>query len=145
MSTDDITKIMIDFGDDYEAFNPKISSQDIKFSEDNLTISKSIWSGRSAYGTIDAISGGKYHWKLKLIDDCPVGNGAKTDCNGISFNAGDIVEMYLDLKDENTFKYMLNGQDVGTIPCDCKKNVIYKLAFGFHTTGKVALISFDEE
>ena len=178
ISTDDIAKLIIDFGNDYEAFDPKISSKDIKFSEDNLTISKRKGFGRSAYGTIHAISGGKYHWKLKMIEECPLSYiglieadhcapdqrhwidgfsyyygggiyeyGMKTDCKDIGAGAGDIVEMYLDLRDENTLKYMLNGQDLGTIPCDTgsNKNVIYKLAFGFYNSGRVSLMSFESE
>ena len=73
-SIEDIAKIMIEFGDEYEYFDPLISSKDIEFSDNNLTVQIKDGNGRSVYGFINARPGRNYHWKLQLLQDCYAAN-----------------------------------------------------------------------
>ena len=115
-SVDDVAKVMVEYGDDYEVFNPEISSKDIGFSKDNLTIYKDGGFGKSAFGTIDVISGGKYHWKLKLIEDSPFANiglikagkcikeGQGCWLNGFSYHQTGSINVFT-----NTYKTVSRG------------------------------------
>ena len=71
-SIDDIAKIIVEFGNEYEQFDATVSGTGMKgttieFGEDNLT-AKFLGYNESAFGLIEAVPGCIYHWKIKLIE-----------------------------------------------------------------------------
>lgn len=142
----DIVAIIVGFGDEYEKFDPLVSSKKIEFSDDNKMVylpKTNAMSGQSVYGLIDAIPGRDYHWKLKLIEECMYVNIGVIECDkldgsrgcwthgtmyyqngkidatykyGESLEKGDIIELCLDLKSKYELSYIVNGRDLGKIP-----------------------------
>ena len=72
-SHNDIVKVMLEFSDEFEYFDPSISSHVIKYSHDKRTIGlkrEPLVCGESAFGAINAKPGGEYYWELKLLKNC---------------------------------------------------------------------------
>ena len=69
-SINDIAKIILEFGDQYEKFDPSISVEAVRFADDDLTTffneDDDIYYSQSSFGLIDAIPGYQYHWKVKI-------------------------------------------------------------------------------
>ena len=171
-SIDDIAQLMMEFGAEYDEFDPSTSNKDMKYKDNNLTVqlpSYTTGSGKSAYGLIDATPGRIYYWKLKLIEECRYVNigiikSDKLDPNqgfwrsgpryyqrgdidathkyGPTLTKNDVVEMCLDLKDKGELSFIVNGKDLGKIPYDIEATSTYKLAIGYYTQGKISLQSF---
>ena len=71
-SVDDIAKIMIEFGNEYEQFDTIVSATGIEettteFGKDDLT-AKFVGDTESAFGLLEAIPGCIYHWQIKLLE-----------------------------------------------------------------------------
>ena len=71
LSVDDITKIMVKFGDEYEEFDSLVSSKTIHIINDALTVrflnnAEAEDDTLSAFGIMNATPGRKYLWKMKI-------------------------------------------------------------------------------
>ena len=60
---------------------------------------------------------------------------------GVGLDKDDIIEIWLDLKENNELRYTVNDKDYGTA-AKVKSDITYKLAVGLWT-GKITLLSFD--
>ena len=72
-SINDISKIILEFGSQYEKFDTSISVKAIKFTDDDLTVffneDDDKHDSQSAFGLMDAIPGKEYHWKVKIMSE----------------------------------------------------------------------------
>ena len=71
-SIQDIAKIIIAFGEEYDEFNPSLSCEDMKFGDDNLTafVPEDTQSFLlMTTGKATANPGARYIWKIKLINE----------------------------------------------------------------------------
>ena len=71
-SIQDIAKIIIEFGKEYDEFDPSLSSEDMRFADDNLTAFFSEDSHEfmlMTTGIATANPGAKYNWKIKLMEE----------------------------------------------------------------------------
>ena len=80
-SMDNIAKIVIEFGNEYEEFDIRVSHQYLVFDDESNSISITEADIEdpdadievvSGFGKIDAISGHKYHWKLQLLEESKI-------------------------------------------------------------------------
>ena len=88
ISLNDITEKMVQFGNEYEYFDPLISSKRIEFIDDNLTLQKQAGGVCSAYGFINATPAKLYRWKLELLEDCYSANIGIIEVNSLAKNDG---------------------------------------------------------
>ena len=182
LSIEDIAKIIIEFADEYEQFDPEKTSKDLKLENDNLDVYlptiASLLTARS-FGLLDATPGRKYHWKIKILDEMSGNIGIIEADKYISFSKGtdgwwyypygyayysgkdlyndyenttyivygeeydvdDIIDVWLDLKDNYDLSFGKNEKKFGKA-FDLKKDTTYKLAIGLYSGG-VRLMSFE--
>ena len=185
-SIDDIAKIVLEYAKEFELFDKDLIHSDLKVDDEYRTISNSKMSfGKNAFGTNIAVTGYKYHWKVKIEKDIsghsPYINigiiEADRACEWLSggwwrktfgysyFKSGtiwngklplgsvgsrrygqehyadDIIDMWLDLKDNNDLSFGKNGKNYGhafDIPLDKE----YRFALNVKD-GKVTIECFE--
>ena len=72
ISVEDIAKITLEFGNEYEIFDGSLSHQNINITNGELAFKALMLQrtgDKSVFGTVVAVLGRKYHWKLKVIGD----------------------------------------------------------------------------
>ena len=89
-------------------------------SSDNLSPQKGYWSNGPRL----------FQWGL-INGRCQYGK---------EFKANDTIEMRLDLAENKSISYIINGTGFGKAPCVIKENTAYELAIGFSNSGKVTCI-----
>ena len=74
----DICSIINEFGDEYEIFDPSLIHQKLDISDEGMTVSKAVDPNSrpkcSAFGSIIANPGRKYHWKFQVLKATPAQN-----------------------------------------------------------------------
>lgn len=138
----------------------------------------------NAYGSFTATPGGKYHWKLKVIqcNDVQINIGIMEDnkapnlikdawwtkLNGYSYfsgsgeifsgsieyskcvpfgdkyGTGDIIDIWLDLRNKGELSFAKNDAKMGKILDFLNKDISYKLAIAMHAyTKEIEILSFE--
>ena len=69
LSCDDITKIIVEFGEAFERFEESLASKCIKIEDDGTVLLSQAtrYACNNAFGVFRAISGYTYHWKLQIM------------------------------------------------------------------------------
>ena len=68
LSIDDITKIIVEFGEEFERFEETLRSKKVKIKDNGKLISqtKDEYHCHNAFGLFNATPGSKYHWKVQI-------------------------------------------------------------------------------
>ena len=183
IAINDIIKIMIEFADEFETFDPLLIHEKITTNSDYMSISHHPeHSQLSAFGKVIACPRRKYHWKLVIIDRYTSANigviesdkckewiskfwwnnpfgfsyyhtgsvfsgtdeGMKSDIEfGEEFKKGDIIHIYLDLKDNYDIGWGRNAKQFQKA-FNVNKDTDYRLAVSLNS-GTVDLISLEIE